>query len=403
MSSSSPRRFASHLSQRTDADAAVDEVVEQTLGKLGGPPDLAVGFLSSDHVPVADRIAARLCERLGSESLIGCSGESIVGAGREVEGDTALSLWLARWPGVSADLMQLRFERTAEGGVIDGWPEKVSGPWGEGSSLVLLGDPFTFPADWLLERLNDDRPGTRVVGGMASSASQPGQNRLLLGRQTFDAGAVAVLLQGDVRMQTVVSQGCRPIGRPFVVTKAERNVIAELGGKRALLQLKEIFDTLPTREQQLVQRGLHVGRVVSEYRDHFEAGDFLIRNVIGIDPREGTVAIGDFVRPGQTVQFHIRDQESADNDLRRLLASARATDPQADSTSAGALVFTCNGRGTRLFDEPHHDALCVRDAWGDVPLAGFFAAGELGPVGGENFMHGFTASIAVFAGDSAHD
>lgn len=369
----------------------MDEVLGATADRLAGPPDLAVLFLSADHADAAGEIAQAVCERLGTKSLIGCTGESIVGTGREIEADSALSLWLAKLPGVRLDPMHLKFERTPEGGVIDGWPDACAESWGEHAALLLLGDPFTFPADWLLERLNEDRPGTRVVGGMASAASRPGDNRLILGTDVHAAGAVALLLRGDVRLRTVVSQGCRPIGKPLVVTKAEQNVLVELGGRRALLQLKEIFDTLPTREQQLVQRGLHVGRVVNEYREQFEMGDFLIRNVIGVDPQEGTIAIGDFLRPGQTVQFHLRDHETADYELRQLLASAKA-----NTSPGGALLFTCNGRGTRLFGEPHHDAGCVRDAWGDIPLAGFFAAGELGPVGNENFMHGFTASIAVF-------
>lgn len=399
MSESASRRsaFTSHLSTRTDWRAAVDELLERTLGESSGPPDLAVVFMSADHAESAERIAERLAEATAPGRLIGCTGESIVGRGREVEGDTALSFWTARLPGVDVTPMHLRFERTAEGGVIDGWPESCAGAWGDGAALLLMGDPYTFPADWLLERLNEDRPGVRVVGGMASSANRPGENRLILDGKTYQEGAAAVLLRGDVRMRTVVSQGCRPIGRPLVVTKATNNVLHELGGKSALLQLKEIFDTLPTREQQLVQRGLHVGRVVSEYRERFEPGDFLIRNVIGIDPQAGTIAIGDFIRPGQTVQFHVRDDASADNDLRQLLASSQA----ATGRPGGALLFSCNGRGTRLFPEPHHDASCIRDAWGDLPLAGFFAAGELGPVGRDNFMHGFTASVAVFDGGSA--
>jgi small ligand-binding sensory domain FIST len=395
----SPRRpaFASHLSIRTDARAAVDELVDLTLASLGGTPDLALLFVSGDHRDATPEAARRLCELLGTQALIGCTGESIVGVGREVEMDTAMSLWLARLPGVQVEPMHLTFERTAEGGVVDGWSDSCAEPWGDRATLLLLGDPFTFPADWLLERLNEDRAGVRVVGGMASAAARPGDNRLILGTETHESGAVAVLLRGDVRLRTVVSQGCRPIGRPLVVTKADGNVLVELGGKRALLQLKEIFDALPNREQQLVQHGLHVGRVVNEYREQFELGDFLIRNVIGIDPREGTIAIGDFLRPGQTVQFHIRDQQTADEELRQLLAAAA----QPQTKPGGALLFTCNGRGTRLFSQPHHDAGCVRDAWGDIPLAGFFAAGELGPVGNQNFMHGFTASLAVFEGGSA--
>ncbi|HMF13874.1 MAG TPA: FIST C-terminal domain-containing protein, partial [Gemmataceae bacterium] len=206
-------------------------------------------------------------------------------------------------------------------------------------------------------------------------------------------GAVAALIHGAVRISSVVSQGCRPIGQPFVVTRAEANVIHELGGVPPLVQLKEMFKTLTEREQQLVRHGLHVGRVLNEYQDEFHRGDFLVRNVIGADPQSGAIAIGDYVRPGQTVQFHVRDEETADEDLRHLLANSRK---QAAPQPRGALLFTCNGRGTRLFSSADHDALCIRKSLGEIPLAGFFAQGEIGPVTGKNFLHGFTASVAIF-------
>ena len=170
-------------------------------------------------------------------------------------------------------------------------------------------------------------------------------------------------------------------------------MIFELGGKPALVQLREIFDTLPTREQRLVQRALHVGRVVSEYQERFEQGDFLVRNVVGIDAGSGAIAIGDYIRPGQTVQFHVRDQEAADAELTQLLAAAKG---HANVAPAGALLFTCNGRGTRMFSQPDHDADAIARAFGKIPLAGFFAQGELGPIGNQNFIHGFTASIGLF-------
>jgi small ligand-binding sensory domain FIST len=258
---------------------------------------------------------------------------------------------------------------------------------------LVLGEPFTFPADLLLEQMNDRHPGVPVIGGMASGGAMPGEHRLLFGPEALVDGAVAVLLDGPIRVRPLVSQGCRPIGKHFVITKAERNVIHELGGKPALVQLQAVFAELPTREQELVNQGLHVGRVVSEYQDRFEQGDFLVRNVIGADPESGAVAIGDYVRVGQTVQFHIRDWQTADADLRQLLA---ASQKRSTSPPDGALLFTCNGRGTRLFPEPHHDALTIRSALGDIALAGFFAQGELGPVGGKNFVHGFTASMALF-------
>jgi small ligand-binding sensory domain FIST len=215
---------------------------------------------------------------------------------------------------------------------------------------------------------------------------------LLLGRAVLAEGAVAALVSGPVRLRTVVSQGCRPIGRHYVVTKAERNVIYELGGKPALIQLKEIFDTLPAREQVLVQRALHLGRVVSEYQDRFEQGDFLVRNVVGLDPSSGAIAVGDYIRTGQTVQFHVRDQEAADAELKQLLATAAKRSPGP----AGALLFTCNGRGTRMFSQPNHDAECLAKSLGNVPVAGLFAQGEIGPIGRQNFLHGFTASVAIF-------
>jgi small ligand-binding sensory domain FIST len=256
----------------------------------------------------------------------------------------------------------------------------------------MLGDPYSFPADSVLARLGDDQPSVAVIGGMASAAAAPGENRFILGRRVLDRGAVAALVSGAVQIQPVVSQGCRPIGSPYVVTKAERNIIYELGGKPALLQLKHVFDSLPAREQHMVQQGLHLGRVISEYQDRFDQGDFLVRNVMGIQPDDGSIVIADWVRPGQTVQFHIRDAETADAEMRELLAKAGG----GGGECVGALVFSCNGRGTRLFPGPHHDALAVREILGAIPLAGFFAAGELGPVGGKSFVHGFTASLALF-------
>jgi small ligand-binding sensory domain FIST len=389
--SAQPLAFAAALSTQLDTTAAAAEACAAARKSLGGTPDLAVVFFSREHAGTADQLAEQLCDALGTENVIGCSGESIVGVGQEVEEGPALSVWLAKWPGVTTHLFNLNFERTPEGGVIQGWPDDLAGEWPEGSFLMLLGEPYSFPADALLERLNEDRSGVAVVGGMASGGHTPGENRLILGRKSFAEGAAAAHISGPVRLRTIVSQGCRPIGRHFIVTKAERNTIHELGGKPALIQLKEIFDELPNREKLLVQRAPHLGRVVSEYQERFEQGDFLVRNIIGSDP-SGAIAVTDYIRVGQTVQFHIRDQGSADAELKQLLAAAKKHKP----LPLGGLLFTCNGRGTRLFSQPHHDAAAIEKALGKIPLAGFFAQGELGPIGKQNFMHGFTASIALF-------
>lgn len=392
MTAASEIRFASALSTRSETSAAVDEICTAIKQQLAFPPDLVFVFFSSHHAPQAEMMAGVLIAQLGTANVLGCTAEAVAGVGREIEDEPAISVWCASLPRTQLRLLHLKFEKTADGGVIAGWPDDLAEPLPADSFLLFLADPFFFPADMLLERLNEDRPGFRVVGGMASGGHSPGENRLIYGKEVHTEGAIAVLIDGPLQLRTVVSQGCRPIGRPMVITKAERNIIYELGGRPALIQLKEIFDVLPTREQALVQNGLHVGRVVSEYQEKFEAGDFLVRNVIGIDPKNGAIAVGDYMRVGQTVQFHIRDAETADAELKQLLAKVRVAGLHRQ---AGALLFTCNGRGSRLFREPDHDAGTIAASLGKIPLAGFFAQGEIGPVGGQNFQHGFTASIAI--------
>lgn len=384
-------RFSAALSTAANTRDAVGEVCRRAGEALSVAPNLAMVFFSPHHADNASLIADEIMGRLSAECLLGCTGESIVANSQEIEGDPALALWLASLPGVRVQPMHLQFERTPEGGSVVGWPDDLPEPWPKGAALFALGDPFTFPADWLLERLNDDRPGVPVLGGMASGGFRPGDNRLLLGRRVFTAGAVAALVHGPVNIQAVVSQGCRPIGRHFVVTKADRNILLELSGKPPLQQLQELFDELPAADQQLVQHGLHVGRVINEYQERFERGDFLVRNCLGADRNTGALQIGDYVRAGQTVQFHVRDAQTADEDLRDLLSQARTA-----GGAQAALLFTCNGRGTRLFDQPHHDAAALADVLGAIPVAGFFAQGEMGPIGGKNFLHGFTASAALF-------
>ena len=388
----------SALSTQTVTEEALREAIAAARESLGGSPDLAILFFSPHHAGRPTTWPPTPASCLGTTNVLGCTGEAIVGTGREVEDEPALSLWLARWPGVTLTPLHLEFERTPEGGVLDGWPDELAGEWPAGSFLIVLGEPFSFPADFLLERMNEDRPGVPVVGGMASGAAEPGDNRLFLGPHTLAEGAVAVHVSRPVRLRTVVSQGCRPIGRPFVVTKAERNVIHELGGKPALVQLREIFDALPTREQRLVQRALHVGRVVSEYQERFEQGDFLVRNVVGIDPNSGAIAIGDYIRPGQTVQFHVRDQEAADAELKQLLgrrsAKIRHASRRADCSSpATAAARGCSASPTTT--PPPSPPPSAR-----FPSPASSPRARSAPSAGQNFIHGFTASIALFESEA---
>lgn len=386
-------RCAAAISTESNTERAVEQVCRQALAALDAPPTLALAFVSHHHGPDFGPLAGQVAKLTQAGHLLGCTGEAIVGNGHEIEGRPAVSLWLAHLPAVSVRSMHLEFDETTEGGTFLGWPDDLPEDWPAGSLLITLGEPFSFPVDSFLARMNDDHASVPVVGGMASGAWRPGENRLLLGSNEFSRGAVAALISGPVHVRSVVSQGCRPIGRHFVVTKAQQNVILELGGRPALAQLAEVFHDLSPREQSLVQNGLHVGRVINEYQDQFGRGDFLVRNVIGIDPTSGAIAVGELVRPGQTVQFHIRDAETADEDLNQLVCAAS---DESRGAAAGALLFTCNGRGTRLFGRPHHDAGVICQHLGDLPAAGFFAQGELGPIGGRNFIHGFTASLVLF-------
>jgi len=384
--------FASVLSTEPNTETAVADCLTRL--NWAGPADLVMVFLDPTHRPSALTIAQKVGTTLKPRCLLGCQGETVVGNEREVEQEPALSVWVGRWKEeVDLTPFHLTMEETSEGFVLLGWPDDLADATSEDSLLLVLADPFAFPVDDFLMQVNEEKPGLRVVGGMASGAQQPGESPLLIGEDIRKEGAIGVLLRGPIGARSVVSQGCRPIGRPLIVTKAKDNIIMELGGKKALEQLQHIWQELGPLDQKLVQNGLHVGRVISEYQDSFQRGDFLVRNVMGLDKASGALAITERVRVGQTVQFHVRDAVTADEDLRMLLQSDRRT--QA-AKPAAALLFSCNGRGTRLFGSPNHDAQAIRSEMGNIPLAGFFAQGELGPVGGLNFIHGFTASVVLF-------
>lgn len=374
--------FAAALSEHPVPATAVGEVAGQVLEALGPAPDLAVVFVTPPHAGALEDAAGAIDEVLRPATLLGCAAVSVVGTGREVEREPGVSLWAGRFGPVEA--VRLTAYRDADGFRFDGWPAEV--PF-EPSAVVLLADPYSFPVQDLYGQLAEGHPGLRVVGGNASAAAGPGGNRLVLGRQVHASGAVGALIGPGVDVETVVSQGCRPIGRPYIVTRAERNYVVELAGSPALERLVQMTtDGMSEDEVDLIDQGLHLGQVIDERKLDFERGDFLVRNVLGADQATGAIAVDDLVPVGATVQFHVRDAATADEDLRQLLAGREAD---------AALVFTCNGRGMRMFGTPDHDAK-VLDERVHVPAAGFFAAGEFGPVGGRNFVHGFTASIALF-------
>jgi small ligand-binding sensory domain FIST len=391
-------RFASALSVDQSASKAEEQVVERLREDLAGRrADLCAVFVSHHYGSAIEELGARLRRALGAQLVVGCTGESIIGGDREVEHEPALSVWCAALPGT-----ELRaFAASATAGaddslVFSGLPDVRDRTR---ASILLLGDPYSFPMDEYLKRINESFPRVPVVGGMASGGMGPGQNLLITDRGIQAHGAVGVVLEGGIEVRSVVSQGCRPVGKPWVVTESDEHLLHKLGGRGALEVLMETLKGLETKDQRLFQRQPFLGVAIDVNKSKFERGDFLVRNVLGISKEEKAVAVSDTLRRGQTVQFLVRDAASATEDLTHLMSSqgGGALDGARDPHSAGALLFSCNGRGTRMFPAPDHDIRCVRGGLAQqVPVAGFFAQGEIGPIGGRNFLHGYTASVAVF-------
>lgn len=386
-------QFASAVSkdiEAAEAGRALAEQIEETMRH--GPIDLACVFFSSHYADQAEELSSTVLDRLSPHVLVGCTGEGVISGSEEIESAPAVALWAAQLPGASLIPWRMSPAQDGEDFGAREWLELSAVP--EPSTLLLFADPFSTPMDDVLQRMADRCPGSIAIGGMAGGGHDEGKNRVLLNEDVYEEGLVGVAMSGAVDVRTVVSQGCRPIGERYVVTKAERNVIHELGGVPALEQLRRMFDSLNSHDRNLAQNALHVGVVMDEQRNRFERGDFLVRNLIGADRTSGSLAIGDVLSEGQTVQFHVHDAQSASEDLHLMMAADRARHQQP---ARSALLFSCCGRGKGLFGRPHHDVTVVRERAGEVPLAGFFAQGEIGPVGGANYLHGYTASVALFS------
>lgn len=380
----------SGISTLDDAARAAREATEAALSGLDGPPTLAVLFASAAHADRAAEVVRAVHEVAEPAGLIGCTSESVLAGTREVERSAAVAVWLAAMP-EPAPTFHMEFRPTESGGVLGGWTFDREAP--PGTAHLFIADPYTFPADSMLSHLNELPSRPLMVGGMASGAGAPGESILFRDHEVHATGAVGARLPDSVAVRTMVSQGCRPFGSPFVVTGARDNFVLELGGRPPLDRLQEALESLAAPDRELATSGLHVGRAIDEYKTEHGQGDFLVRGVLGVDPSNGAIAVGDRVEVGEMVRFHVRDAATADDELRSLL---QLTVEELPRPAAGALLFTCTGRGTRLFEAPDHDASVVSSYLAGAPLAGGFFAGEFGPVGGRNFLHGFTASLALF-------
>ena len=385
-----PVHIGAGLSTSPDQRAgALEAALSARDGLAGASCDLAIVFASGAHLAAPEAALEAIHETLAPERLAGCAAGGVIGARREVEEGTAISVWAAHLDEGSASTFHATVEEVDEGtGALAGMPDLEGAAGG-----ILLADPATFPTDAVLRFLSEAAPGVPLMGGLASARTVGGTTALWVGDEVFDEGAVGVRLDG-VEILPCVSQGAAPIGPELTITAGEGNVIGELAGKPALEKLRETIESLPPRDLALVQGGLLMGIVVDSNKPEYVQGDFLVRGLVGADPETGQVAVAADVHPGQVVRLHARDAASADRDLREALGVRMAA--LGGRTPAGALLFSCNGRGRGLFGRGDHDAEALAEELAGAPAAGFFAAGEIGPVGGESFLHGFTATVAVF-------
>ncbi|MEO7193544.1 MAG: FIST N-terminal domain-containing protein [Pseudonocardiaceae bacterium] len=387
-------RFGDGLAVGPDLAAAAESALAQALAPLRGQrPDLLCLFVCGDDPAMVEVAGTRAMEMAGARTTLGCTAGGVIGAGRGVENEPAVSVFAACLPEVRCIPLHLELVRTPDGAAVTGMPERRD----DDAVAVLLADPFTFPVADFVQRSHTDLGGLPLIGGVASGPRGGESARLFLDGHCVPAGAVGVVLGGPVAARPVVSQGCRPFGPPMIVTKAENNVLLELAGMPALAKLEQIVAGLPATDRSAALRGLQIGVAMDEYVEEHERGDFLIRGVLGADQQLGAIAITDVVEVGRTVRFQVRDASAADEDLKELFTRFRADGPAV----GGALLFSCNGRGRTMFPSADHDVLAVRAGLDTTGVAGFFAAGEIGPVGGRNHLHGFTASILVFGADGA--
>lgn len=372
-----------------ESDAGVDSFAEAAgraaLGLGGARADLALVFAGAANLTHVEQGLTAVRDRLGARALIGCGAQGVIGTGRELE-EGGVAVWAACIPDAAVETFHMEVLPLGEGqAALTGLPDLTST-----GSMLLLVDPYSFPVEPVLDELAERHPGLPVIGGL-SSAGGSGGAVLMHGGEVVSRGAVGVALEGiDVR--PCVSQGARPIGPEMVITACQGNVIHELASRPALDRLKEAIASLEPHEAMLAARGLLLGIVIDENQPDYARGDFLIRGLLSVDEEEGTITVGEQVRVGQTVRMQVRDGESADQDLDHALDELR----RVESDVAGALVFSCTGRGSHMFEQPDHDAQALERALAGAPAAGFFCAGEIGPVGARSFVHGFTATVAVF-------
>lgn len=413
---------SNHVDSSLAAAQACEDVARGLLSGVDRSCDLAMLFYTRHHLEHLRDALAEVRSALDPRVVVGVSAETVIARAQEMENLAGFAVMGARLPGVR--LRPFTSETLVPVDESESGVAQIADTIGSDDRLrftFLAADPFSVPLVKLVPAMNTARKlsGARssvLMGGLASAGQAPGQNALVIDDQILTSGAVGVSMSGALRVDTIVSQGCRPFGPNMVITKARGNVILQLGGRPAMRVIQECVDELPESVRDQLKRGLFIGRVIDEYKDRWGRSDYLIRGVIGVDETSGAVAVSDLVRTGQTIRLHVRDATTAAEDLDLLLDAQKLHD-----RPVGALLVTCNGRGSRLFSEPHHDARAITKAFAlprpgedlakggtpidptmaspgaaSMPLVGFFGAGEIGPVGEESFLHGHSACVALF-------
>jgi small ligand-binding sensory domain FIST len=409
-----PIQWANALSTRPSLEAAVAEVVDRLQQSLTADPDLGLVFISSAYASEYSRVMPLLQARLSVPVLIGCGGSGIIGMNpqgevKELEGEPALSLSLAHLPDVNVHAFYIPADNLPDlDSPPDAWVELIGVPPQEQPQFILLAEPFSSGVNDLLQGLDFAYPGSLKVGGLASASAVGVQSGLFCNYQLYRDGIVGVALSGNIILETIVAQGCRPIGQTYQVTKGERNIVLELAVQEStemktgtaqsrppLDILRDLIQSLSEADRQLAQHSLFVGIARDEFKQQLGHGDFLVRNLLGVDPRVGAIAIGDRVRSGQRIHFHLRDARTSEEDLELLLQDYQKEDRNTKD-AAGALMFSCLGRGERLYGKPDFDSRLFRRYLNKIQLGGFFCNGEIGPVGGSTFLHGYTSVFGIW-------
>ncbi|GJL79148.1 MAG: hypothetical protein NPINA01_21370 [Nitrospinaceae bacterium] len=389
-------KWASAISTQDTIEACIEEATQSIKKQLSGKlADLTIVFVSPHFAGDYQKIPLIIRERMEPGLFFGCSGGGIIGAGKEVEQQPAFSITAAHLPGVKVqpvqtDTLELPDQDTGPGV----WRDWLGVSAESHPHFIFLADPFSFRGEEFLAGLDFAYPNSKKVGGLASGAQTQGGNALYLGNEIYSEGLVGVALSGNIELDTIVAQGCRPIGQPLKITQCQQNMLQKLDNAPPMEVLQEINETLNENDRNLMKTSLFLGIEMDPLKDDPQRGDFLIRNLMGVDHQSGALAIGAMLREGQLVQFHLRDKVMSAEDLDVMLNRYHSGGKADDA--CGALLFSCLGRGQYLYGKPNHDTDMFRDKMGEIPLGGFFCNGEIGPVGNTTFLHGYTSSFGIF-------